>query len=112
MARGLGVSARLFNRKDRQQAVTDEFQDLAAVVVNGLGLRVEEGVEQRDHAIARKPRSERAVKPRRSENHSTALISSPVPRWIWPLQHLWTRLGTQIRIEHIAGDGFLTVHID
>jgi hypothetical protein len=33
VARSLGVSARLFNRKDRQQAVTDEFQDLAAMVV-------------------------------------------------------------------------------
>ena len=43
-----------FNWKNRQQAVTDEFQDLAAVVVNGLGLRVEEGVEERDHAITRK----------------------------------------------------------
>src|SRR6266498_166875 len=29
-------------------------------------------------------RSDRAVKPRRSEDHSTALISSPVPRRIWP----------------------------
>jgi hypothetical protein len=37
-------------------------------------------------AIMRSPgsRSERAVKPRRSEDHSTALISSPVP-----LQAAW-----------------------
>ena len=52
--RGLGGGARRFDREDRQQAIADEFQDLAAVVVNGLGLRVEQGVEQRDHVIARK----------------------------------------------------------
>ena len=71
VARGFGGGARRFDREDRQQAIADEFQDLAAVVVDGLGLRVEQGVE-------------RAVKPRRSDDHSTALISSPVPRRIWP----------------------------
>jgi hypothetical protein len=46
VARGLGGGARRFDREDGQQAVADEFQDLAAVVVNGLGLRVEQRVEQ------------------------------------------------------------------
>ena len=38
-------------------------------------------------------RSERAVKPRRSDDHNTAVISSPVPRRIWPARTFGPVLG-------------------
>ena len=40
-------------RKNRQQAVAHEFQDLAAVLLDRLGHRVEVVVEQGDHVVAR-----------------------------------------------------------
>jgi hypothetical protein len=40
---GAGGRLGMLDRKDREQAIADEFQDLAAALVNGLGLRVAGG---------------------------------------------------------------------
>ena len=70
-------------RKDREHAVADELEDLAAVRVYRRDLAVERLVERVDHlACAHALRS--SVKPRRSENQITASITSMSPRRILP----------------------------
>ena len=81
------------------------------MVVNGLGLRVEEGVQQRDYAIARKSVGARGEATQiGGPQHGADLFTGAAVDLA--LQHLWARIGAQIGIEHISGDGSLTVHID
>ena len=49
----IGAGAGRFKRKDGEQAVADEFQDLAAVPHDRLGHRVEIVVEEIDDVVAR-----------------------------------------------------------
>src|SRR5271167_470996 len=52
---GLPLFRLLGDREDRQQAVTDELQYLAAMALDRDRLRVEDSVEHGDDAVVRKP---------------------------------------------------------
>ena len=71
-------------REHRQHAVADQLQHLAAGVVDGVdrGLRII--IEERDDLAPGSMLSLIAVEPRKSENHSTALMRSVTPRAIRP----------------------------
>jgi len=45
----------IVDRKYREEAITDEFPYLAAVVMNRFRLRFEESIQNRDHPLAREP---------------------------------------------------------
>jgi len=80
------------------------------VIVDRLGLRVEQRVEQRDHPLARqtvRARGEGAQV--RGPQHGADLLAGATADLA--RQHPLTGLGAQIGIEHIAGDRALVVHI-
>jgi len=58
--RGDPRQACIRDRKDRQESVTDEFQDFTAMGGNRSSLSIEEDIENFDHPLAGQP-----VRPRR-----------------------------------------------
>ncbi len=81
------------------------------MVVNGLGLRVEQGVEQGDHALARQAVGALGEAAQiRGPQHGADLLAGTAANLA--LQHLRAGLGAQIGIEHVAGDRSLAEHVD
>ena len=53
--RDVGGRSRFLDREHRENPVADEFEDLAAVIADRGRLGFEQGVEDRDHPLARHP---------------------------------------------------------
>ena len=98
----VGIVAAVREREDRQQAVADELQHLAALVEDRRHLAVEIAVEQIDQLLRRQPLASARVKPRMSESQITARISSTKPRRILPGQDALAGLAADIGVEQVG----------